>query len=104
MCFGVFGVFGFFQKKTNVFFGFSRFLVLENLENPKNTMCFFWIFPFLLKNPKNTMIFVGFSLVFIEKSKKKPIVFFVDVRGFWFWKMLEIQKTQCVFLIFDCFN
>ena len=43
-----------FSKKTHGGFGFSRFLVLENLENPTNTMCFFFlIFP-----------------VFIEKSQK----------------------------------
>ena len=53
--------FGFFKKKKiNGFFGCSRFLVLENLENPKNTMCFFWIFP-----------------VFIEKSKKKQWFFWI---------------------------
>ena len=43
-----------------VLFGVSRFLVLENLENPKNTMCFLEFSGFLLKNPKNTMIFLDF--------------------------------------------
>ena len=50
----------FSKKKTNGVFGFSRFLVLENLENPKNTIFFFF--------------FLIFS-VFIEKSKKHNIFF-----------------------------
>ena len=45
-----------------VVFGFSRFLVLENLENPKKHNVFFGFFRFLLKNPKkNTMFFLDFS-------------------------------------------
>ena len=45
-----------------LFFGFSRFLVLENFENPKkNTMFFFFFFFFF---------FFWFFPVFIEKSKK----------------------------------
>ena len=45
-----------------MFFGFSRFLVLENLENPKKTHCVFGIFP-----------------VFIEKSKKHNVFFWIFV-------------------------
>ena len=40
-----FGVFGFFQKNI-FFFGFSRFLVLENLENPKKHNVVFGVFWF----------------------------------------------------------
>ena len=37
-----FGVFWIFPKKKQCFFWiFEGFLVLENLENPKNTMCVF---------------------------------------------------------------
>ena len=32
------------QKKTIVFFGFSKFLLLEILENPKKPIVVFWIF------------------------------------------------------------
>ena len=57
----VFGVF---------FCGFSRCLVLENFENPKNTLCF-WIFRFLLKNPRKALCFLDFSI----KNHRKKCVF-----------------------------
>ena len=79
MFFVVFWIFP--KKKPMFFFGFSRFLVLENLENPKNTMCFFWIFPVFIEKSKKHHCFFGFSLVFIEKSK----------------------NTYCFFLIFKVF-
>ena len=81
-----FDVFWIFSKKTNVFFGFSRFLVLENLENPKNTMCFFGFFRSLLKNPKNNMIFLDFSIETTENPKKNYRFFF------WIFKNFQKQK------------
>ena len=36
-----FGVFWIFPKKPMVVFGFSRFLLLENLENPKKPIVVF---------------------------------------------------------------
>ena len=41
-----FGVFLDFSKKPTVFFGFSRFLLLENLENPKKKLVFFFFLDF----------------------------------------------------------
>ena len=91
--------FGFFQKNPIVFFGFSRFLVLENLENPKNTMWFFGFFRFLLKNPKNTMIFLAFSIKTTENPK--TTIVFLDFQEFPKAKTLKIQKkTIGVFEIF----
>ena len=87
------------------FFGFSRFLVLENLENPKKHNVFFGFFRILLNNPKNTMIFLGFSLVFIEKSKKRTFlcfwIFKVSAFGSFFGVLvvlIEKSKKIIVFL------
>ena len=81
-----FGCFLGFSKKNNGFFGFSRFLVLENLENPKNTMFFFGFFRFLLKNPKNTMIFLDFPW-FSSKNTKTPMFFF------WIFKVFAFGNS-----------
>ena len=42
------------KKKQCLFLDVRGFLVLENLENPKNKMIFFGFFRFLLKNPQKT--------------------------------------------------
>ena len=62
--------FGFFQKQPIVFFGFSRFLVLENLENPKKPIAFFWIFPVFIENPKKHNVFFWILGGFIRKIQK----------------------------------
>ena len=74
-----FGVFLDFSKKTQgFFFGFSRFLVLENLENPKNTICVFLDFScFLLKNPKKHNDFFWIFLGFHRKIQTKNYRFFL---------------------------
>ena len=51
--------FEFFQKH-NVFFGFSRFLVLENLENSKKHNVFFYLFSVLIEKSKKQCVFFGF--------------------------------------------
>ena len=76
------------------FFGFSRFLVLENLENPKNFFFFFFwlIFPvFIEQSKKHHDFFLDFRW-FSSKNPKKPIAFF-DFQSFCFWKFLKITKN-----------
>ena len=88
-------VFGcFFPKNLGVFFGCSRFLVLENLENPKKHHVFSGFFRFLLKNPKN-IVFFGFSMVVIEKSKTTYWLF-----GFSKFLLLEIPENPKNLLFF----
>ena len=80
-----------FSKKNNVFFfGFSKFLVLENLEKKNNISFFFFLdFSVFIATSKNHNVFFGFSLVFIEKSK---VCFLLDFQNFCFWNFLKIQK------------
>ena len=87
------------QKKL-WFFLFSRFLLLENLENPKKLL-FFLDFPAFLEK-KNTRLFLDFKW-FYSKNQKKPMVFFFDFQGFCFWKILKFQKNILFFFDFPAF-
>ena len=69
MFFSVFWIFP-KKKKPIVFFGFSRFLVLENLENPKkNLLLFFGFFPAIEKSKKHN-VFLDFSIKITKNQKK----------------------------------
>ena len=69
-----FGVFLVFQKTLLCFFGFSRFLVLENLENPKNLLLFLDFPVFIEKSKKNTMFCFDFRW-FYSKFPKNLLFF-----------------------------
>ena len=86
MFFGVFWIFP--KKKPIVLFECSMFLVLENLENPKKTMCFFCNFPgfFIEKSKKHHDVFWIFLGVH-RKISKTPIVFF------WIFKVLAFGNS-----------
>ena len=81
-----FGGFWIFPKKPMVVFGFQGFLLLENLENPKKTYCFFFlIFPAFLEKSKKHKVFFGFYMVLFGKSKKTMVVFLI-------FKIFQKQK------------
>ena len=91
-----FGVFWIFPKNPVVLFGFSRFLVLENLENPKKKQCCFWIFRVFIEKSKKHNVFLDFSIKTTENPK--TTIGFFGFSRISKSKNLENQKTISLFL------